>query len=243
MKKLLFVLLIVACGPTRAGIDSDVTLDFLETVVSGSCVFWISDNEPYSAINSDCNLLKAGQVVNNAPISGYSLGDYPRDNDPIGSYYTWPTIDLNPSGGQQYCEELGYLEPHHNAGWIILGHNSNPELNSQWPGASSCDNAPTPEDCDDEQAALFSVDFTNCNGPTANFQSTADLFNFTVTNSTFESKIGSGSWTEYYEGPNSTCPAVSSIAGFWVRVFLETAYGTSSCQKHVYPPPCEPGGW
>jgi len=143
MRKLILstAFLLFFCGTSHADISARARLDFVGTYASGKCEFFITFNEPYEAINSDCNLFKMdGEKVvrqSNQPISGYDLG-YPRPVTP-DAYYSWPTLLLYTKPNEEYCQDFGDQD-----GLVALGHYSDPALNIDWPGDKTCKSVPNP---------------------------------------------------------------------------------------------------
>lgn len=80
----LFAAIIVAVPykAANAGIDAVASLFITTTWVSGTCFFGITENEPYAAMNADCELVKddaGGSEIqlDYIPLSAFQIG-YPR---------------------------------------------------------------------------------------------------------------------------------------------------------------------
>lgn len=124
--------LVAPVSDSFAFIGRFVPIEFVGESVAGQCILEISNDEPYSALNADCELTKNGVRVSFKQISGYDIG-WPRPSL-LPAFFNWNTIALYPGPHDTYCQKFGDYN-----GELIFGHHSDPDLNVVVPGVKNCD--------------------------------------------------------------------------------------------------------
>lgn len=115
--------------------NTDLTIN--DNSIFGKCEFIISDEEPYSHMNSHCDLDKDGFKVIGHDLSTYELG-WPRSET---LHEVWFLLKNGaPQANSEYCTKFGYV----GGDWpltVTLGHHSNSNQNATFPGEDTCDTA------------------------------------------------------------------------------------------------------
>lgn len=182
-------------GFSQVQMDVDLVFD---TNATGECQFIQTPTGPYSHINSSCTLVEIDGTnikrQNEQPISGYNLGNPPRNQ----TTWYWYTFLVGADPGEQYCQEFGVAD----AGFpqcerslrIQLGHWSDPDQNATICGISQCETVPPPPP---GPTSINSVIFLGCHQPGC------ALWRFTYSSSSATQyriqfkPVGYGSWSTH----------------------------------------------
>lgn len=154
-------ILSVTAGPlANAAIEKFASINVFSSFIFGDCLFRITENELFSAINADCELVQKDEVddiqLALVPISGFEFG-YPRTE----TYEkNWPVSYSGTIESESiFCTNFGMRNnlPGSEAPIIELGHNSDPSENTSIFGSTTCAPSPPPV------ARAYFV--TACTGP------------------------------------------------------------------------------
>lgn len=123
-----------SAGSAFAFFAMDTSLTLGDHSIFGKCEMIITDNEPYSHMNSHCNVVKDDLPIWELDLTNFVLG-WPRSGP---RHDTWVFLQgTAPEANSEYCVEFG--EPFGTFPLTVyFGHHSDSSQNTEEPGDSTC---------------------------------------------------------------------------------------------------------
>lgn len=233
------VVISASLGPVESAIASitiDTELALESDHIYGNCRLIITTNEPYSHLNSNCNLDRNDITIFGHELSGYEIG-YPRQTTMTKTWQLlWPNA---PQGNYRYCSRFGIwwgIGDPDDVLRVQWGHYADPNQNIVTEGDATCETAALPGPtsastlflgCHQPGCALWRFQFSAPNAQKYRIQS---------------SPYSSGPWSTWtVTSSNTYFPHLAQNPRYW-RIRGENSFGVGPWKILYTTGQCGDGG-